>query len=48
MQVAIWFIGICAVFCWFKGASKAITVMLVCGWFLAGVLNVYLFAIRSV
>lgn len=48
LQVAIWFIGIGAVFYWFKGESKAVVVTLVCGWVLVGALNVYLFAIRSV
>lgn len=48
LQVVIWLIGIGAVFYWFKGESKAVTVMLVCGWILVGALNVYLFAIRSV
>lgn len=47
-QLTIWLIGVRTVFYWFKCSSKGLLVISIIGWIIIGMLNIYLFAIRSV
>lgn len=48
LQGVLWLVGVGVVFLWFKGCSKSVVAITVCGWLVVGAINIYLFAIRSV